>query len=286
MRRTGGETDGGTAGRLAGGGLPEAVGVLRQRLGELKPRVGIVLGSGLGGLADVVERSVVISYRDIPGMPAPTVPGHRGEFVAGTLEGVPVILQRGRLHLYEGHAPEVAVLPVRVMAGLGSEVLIVTNAAGGIRRGVAPPALMLIADHLNLTGRSPLVGPLSAGEARFPDMSAAYDPALRALAAQVASSAGITLHEGVYAGLLGPSFETPAEIRMLATLGADAVGMSTVLEVIAARARGLRVLGISTITNPAAGIAGQPLHHEEVLEAGRAVARDLETLIRGVLRRL
>jgi purine-nucleoside phosphorylase len=204
--------------------------------------------------------------------------------VGGRLEGVPVILQRGRLHLYEGHAPETAVFPVRLMAALGIEVLVVTNAAGGIRPDMRPPALMLISDHLNLTGRSPLVGPVRDGEQRFPDMSAAYDPALRARAREVARAVGVTVHEGVYAGLLGPSFETPAEIRMLATLGAHAVGMSTVLEVIAARARGVRVLGISTITNLAAGITDQPLNHEEVLEAGRAVARDLEALVRGVVR--
>jgi purine-nucleoside phosphorylase len=240
----------------------------------------------LAALADVVDRTRVVSFRDVPGMPEPTVPGHRGEFVAGLLEGVPVILQRGRLHLYEGHDPETAVRPVRLMAGLGIEVLIVTNAAGGIRPDVSPPALMLISDHLNLTGRSPLAGPVPDGEIRFPDMTAAYDPELRTSARRVATAAGIRLHEGVYAGLLGPSFETPAEIRMLGRMGADAVGMSTVLEVIAARARGLRVLGISTITNLAAGITGQPLDHAEVLAAGRAVARDLEALTRGVLREL
>lgn len=172
------------------------------------------------------------------------------------------------------------------MAGVGVRTLIVTNAAGGIRETMTPPALMLITDHLNLTGRSPLVGPVGEGEQRFPDMSAAYDPDLRALAREVARANGLTLHEGVYAGLLGPSFETPAEIRMLATLGADAVGMSTVLEVIAARARGMRVLGISTITNPAAGITDRPLDHEEVLQAGQAVARDLEALVRGVVRQI
>jgi len=175
---------------------------------------------------------------------------------------------------------------VRLMAALGIEMLVVTNAAGGIRPDMRPPALMVISDHLNLTGRSPLVGKVGDGEQRFPDMSTAYDPALRGRAREVARAAGITLHEGVYAGLLGPSFETPAEIRMLATLGAHAVGMSTVLEVIAARARGIRVLGISTITNPAAGLSDRPLDHDEVLEAGRVVARDLEVLIRGVVRRL
>lgn len=262
------------------------VAVVRERLGGVRPRVGIVLGSGLSALGEAVKKAVVVPYAGIPGMPLPTVAGHRGDFVAGTLEGVPVILQRGRLHLYEGHSAETAVFPVRVMAGLGIEVLIVTNAAGGIQTRMTPPALMLISDHLNLTGRSPLVGPVADGETRFPDMSAAYDPALRALARTVASTAGMTLHEGVYAGLLGPSFETPAEIRMLATMGADAVGMSTVLEVVAARARGVRVLGISTISNPAAGTTDRLLDHEEVLEAGRAVAKDLEVIVRGVLRGL
>jgi purine-nucleoside phosphorylase len=261
-----------------------AVAAVRERIAGREPRVGIVLGSGLAGLADVVDRPVVIPFAEVPGMPEPTVQGHRGEFVSGTLEGVPAILQRGRLHLYEGHDPATVVFPVRVMVGLGIEVLILTNAAGGIRPAMRPPALMLITDHLNLTGRSPLVGPVPDGEQRFPDMSAAYDPALRALAREAARAAGVAVHEGVYAGLLGPSFETPAEIRMLATLGADAVGMSTVLEVIAARARGLRVLGISTITNPAAGITDRHLDHEEVLEAGRAVSRDLEALVRGVVR--
>lgn len=259
---------------------------LRERLSDLQPRVGIVLGSGLGGLADAVEASVAVPYRDVPGLAEPGVPGHLGEFLAGMLEGVPVVLQRGRLHLYEGHAPDVATLPVRLMAEAGIGTLIVTNAAGGMKPAMKPPALMLITDHLNLTGRSPLAGPVLPGEQRFPDMSHAYDPALRAAARRVAAAAGITLHEGVYAGLLGPSFETPAEIRMLERLGADAVGMSTVLEVIVARARGIRVLGVSTITNLAAGLAATPLSHEEVLAAGRAVTRDLEALVRGVLRAL
>jgi len=264
----------------------EGLSALRDRLPGFRPRVGIVLGSGLAGFADAVERTAVISYRDIPSMPEPTVPGHHGEFVVGTLEQVPVILQRGRLHLYEGHSPALVALPVRLMAGLGIEVLIVTNAAGGIDRSAQPPSLMLITDQINLTGRSPLSGPVLDGEERFPDMSAAYDPVLRGLARRAGGAAGLILREGVYAGLVGPSFETPAEIRMLAGMGAHAVGMSTVLEVITARARGIRVLGISTITNQAAGISPTPLNHAEVLEAGRAVARDLETLIRGVVRAL
>lgn len=264
----------------------DAVSVLRERLGGLRPKVAIVLGSGLGGLASVVEKAVTVSYDDLPGLPAPTVEGHAGEFVAGRLEGKDVILQRGRIHLYEGHDARTVVLPVRILATLGVDVYVVTNASGGINRNFPAPALMLMSDHLNLTGRSPLVGPPAPGETRFPDMTAAYDPALRALARRVASDAGLTLHEGVYAGLLGPSFETPAEIRYLDRIGADAVGMSTVLEVIAARARGMRVLGISTITNPAAGVTDAPLDHEEVLAAGKIVAKDLETLIRGIVRRM
>jgi purine-nucleoside phosphorylase len=259
---------------------------IQGRLEGLKPRVGVVLGSGLAGLADVVDDATAIPYADVPGMPQPTVPGHRGEFVAGTLEDVPVILQRGRLHLYEGHDATMAVLPVRIMAALGVEVLIVTNAAGGIRPAMRPPALMLISDHLNLTGRSPLVGPAAEGEPRFPDMSAAYDPALRSLAREVARAAGVTLHEGVYAGLLGPSFETPAEIRMLAALGADAVGMSTVSEAICARQMGLRLAGVSCITNPAAGLSARPLDHREVIETGQKVKADFLRLLELVLPRL
>ncbi len=268
----------------AGANGHDAAAVLRRRLGTLRPEIAIVLGSGLGGLADVVEDGVAIPYRALPGVPAPTVAGHTGAFLAGRLEGRDVILQRGRLHLYEGHDPQTVAVPVRLMAAIGVPTLLVTNAAGGINPAFRPPALMLITDHLNLTGRSPLVGPVRAGETRFPDMTDAYDPALRALAHRVADAAGLTLHDGVYAGLLGPTYETPAEIRYLDRIGADAVGMSTVLEVIVARARGMRVLGISTITNPAAGTSPEPLNHEEVLAAGKAVAKDLEALVRGVVR--
>jgi purine-nucleoside phosphorylase len=268
---------------------PAAVGpldqidALRAQLDGFVPRVGIVIGSGLGGLAEAVEVRTTVAFRDL-GLPQPGVPGHRGEFVAGTLEGVPVVVQRGRLHLYEGNAAPIVARPVRLMAAAGIGALIVTNAAGGITSRIAPPALMLITDHLNLTGRSPLEGPELSGEERFPDMTQAYNPGLRAAARQVASASGTALHEGVYAGLLGPSFETPAEIRMLERLGADAVGMSTVLEVITARARGIRVLGISSITNLAAGVGHAPLSHEDVLLAGQLLTRDLKKLIRGVLR--
>jgi purine-nucleoside phosphorylase len=268
------------------GTLRAAVEVIAKRLGKLKPQVAIVLGSGLAGVADAVRDPVRILYKDIPGFPEPGAPGHKGELVAGTLENVPVLVQSGRFHLYEGHAPALAALPTRAFASLGVKTLVVTNAAGGIRRSFRPPTLMLIADHINLMFRNPLVGPVEDGEERFPDMSDPYDPALRTLARQVAKDERIPLEEGVYAALLGPSFESPAEIRMLERIGADAVGMSTVPEVIAARARGLRCLGFSSITNVAAGLSAQKLSHAEVLEAGKQVAGQLERLIRGVLKRL
>jgi len=261
----------------------DAVGL---RLDGLRPRVAIVLGSGLGSVADAVKSAIRIPQSEIPGFPAPGAPGHKGELVGGTLEGVPVLVQSGRFHLYEGHAPELAALPTRVFARLGATTLVVTNAAGGIRHTFRPPTLMLIADHINLMFKNPLVGPVADGDERFPDMSDPYDPALRRLARDVARTERIPLEEGVYAGLLGPSFETPAEIRMLQRIGADAVGMSTVPEVIAARARGVRCLGFSSITNVAAGLSLQKLSHVEVLEAGKQVAGQLEQLIRGVLRRL
>lgn len=257
--------------------------VVGKRLGTLKPRVAVVLGSGLAGVADAVDAPRRIPYREIPGFPEPGAPGHKGELVAGTLAGVPVLVQSGRFHMYEGHSAEIAALPTRVFARLAVGTLVVTNAAGGIRRTFRPPTLMLIADHINLMFRNPLVGPVAAGDLRFPDMSDPYDGALRRRAHEVAQAERIALEDGVYAGLLGPSFETAAEIRMLERLGADAVGMSTVPEVIAARARGMRCLGFSSITNVAAGLSPETLSHEEVLAAGRQVAGQLERLIRGVV---
>ncbi len=263
--------------------MTEAAAELRQRLQGLEPRVAIVLGSGLGALGDAVTAPMRVPYAELPGFPGTTVHGHTGELVAGTLEGVPVLLQSGRFHLYEGHAPETVVLPVRLFAELGIEILIVTNAAGGLRPEFRPPLLMLIADHLNLMWRNPLIGAVVNGEERFPDMSGPYDRALRELARSVAKDRKIALEEGVYAAVLGPSYETPAEIRMLQRIGADAVGMSTVPEVLAARARGMRVLGISSITNPGAGLTVQRLDHEDVLQAGRHLATELEALVRGVI---
>ena len=264
----------------------EAAEAVRRRLGDRQPTVAIVLGSGLGSVADAVQSAIRIPQSTIPGFPLPTAPGHKGELIAGTLEGVPVLVQSGRFHLYEGHPPQVAALPVRVFARLGIRTLVVTNAAGGIRPRFRPPTLMLIADHINLMFRNPLEGAVEEGEQRFPDMSDPYDRELRALARDVARQGKIALEEGVYAGLLGPSYETPAEIRMLERLGADAVGMSTVPEVIVARARGIRCLGFSSITNVAAGLSAAPLSHEEVLAAGARVAGQLGALVRGVVRRL
>jgi purine-nucleoside phosphorylase len=254
-------------------------------LDDFKPRTAIVLGSGLGSLVVAVERPKRLAYSDIPGFPVPQVAGHGGELVAGLIEGVPVLLQSGRFHLYEGHEPQTVALPVRIFADLGIRVLIVTNAAGGLRPGFRPPVLMLITDQVNLAWRNPLAGPLMAGEQRFPDMSHPFDPGLRTTAREVALEARIPLEEGVYAGLLGPQYETPAEIRMYQRLGADAVGMSTVSEVIVAGARGMRVLGFSTITNLGTGMTAAKLSHEEVLVAGKQVADQLEVLVRGVLRK-
>src|SRR5207245_520144 len=238
-------------------GVRAATDVVAKRLGKLKPRAAIVLGSGLAGVAEAVRDALRIPYKEIPGFPEPGAPGHKGELVGGTLEGVPVVVQSGRFHLYEGHAPEVAALPTRVFARLGATTLVVTNAAGGIRHTFRPPVLMLIADHINLMFKNPLVGPVAEGDERFPDMSDPYDPALRRLARDVARTERIPLEEGVYAGLLGPSFETPAEIRILQRIGADAVGMSTVPEVIAARARGIRRRAFSSLTRVAAGLPAQ-----------------------------
>ncbi|HJS47287.1 MAG TPA: purine-nucleoside phosphorylase, partial [Gemmatimonadales bacterium] len=258
---------------------------VRARLGPRRPAVGIVLGSGLGALADRVAGAVRIPYADIPGFPPPTVEGHRGELVAGTLAGMPVVVQSGRFHLYEGHDAATVALPVRVFAELGVRTLVVTSASGGVRRSFAAGTLMLIADHLNLTGRNPLVGGMLAGEPRFPDMTEPYDAGLRAIAREGAAALELRLEEGVYAGLLGPSYETAAEVRWLERIGADAVGMSIVTEVIAARARGLRCLGFTLVTNPAAGLGASPISHEEVIETASRAGGDLARLVEWVVGR-
>ena len=267
-------------------GVAAATDAVKQRLGKRKPRVAIVLGSGLGFLADEVGDPIRIPYNTIPGFPEPGVAGHKGLLVGGTLAGVSVLVQAGRFHLYEGHPAGVAGLPARVFAQLGVEILIVTNAAGGVRRTFPGGTLMLIADHINLMWRNPLIGQPQPGEQRFPIMHAPYDGELRALARTVAREMAIRLEEGVYVGLLGPSYETPAEVRMLERLGADAVGMSTVPEVLVARSRGVRCLGFSIITNPGAGITGEALSHEEVLAVSERVARQLSVLLKGILSRI
>jgi len=271
------------SGAYGAGAAHAAAAAIRARTGEFTPVAAIVLGSGLGALAQRVKDPTVIPYREIPGFPPSTVEGHAGELLAGTLAGRPVLALAGRFHMYEGHAAAVAAFPARVVHALGAPVLIVSNAAGGIGASLAAGTLMLIDDHVNFMFRSPLIGPVEPGDERFPDMSDPYDPVLRALARSVADANGIVLQSGVYAGLLGPSYETRAEVRMLAALGVDAVGMSTVPEVLVARAIGLRVLGISCITNPAAGLSETPITHPGVIETTARAAAAFETLIEGVV---
>jgi len=266
--------------------IRDSAAALRERLGGLQPSIAIVLGSGLGFFTERIEDPVRIPYREIPGFPEPTVLGHGGEVVAGRLAGKAVIAQSGRFHLYEGHDARTTALPVRAFAELGVGTVLLTNAAGGIRRTFAQGTVMLIADHINLTFRSPLIGSVLPGEERFPDMSDPYDASLRGVARAVAREKRVGLDEGVYVQLLGPSFETPAEIRMLDRLGADAVGMSTVVEVIAARARGLRCLGFSVVTNLASGISPTKLNHEEVMETAGRVTGELGSLIEGIIERM
>ena len=266
--------------------IDEAADAVRARLGGRKPQAAIVLGSGLGQFAERLTDAVRIPYGEIPHFPAPTVIGHSGELVVGSLQGRTVLVQSGRIHMYEGHPASLTALPVRVFARLGVGTVVLTNAAGGIRRGYGSGTVMLIADQINLSFRNALFGPALPGEIRFPDMSDPYDPGLRAIAREVARRRKIPLAEGVYVGLLGPSYETPAEIRMLERLGADAVGMSTVLEVIAARAAGLRCLGFSAITNPAAGVTLAKLDHLEVMEVAYRIAGELAALIEGVVAEL
>jgi purine-nucleoside phosphorylase len=245
-----------------------AAAYVAQRLGE-RPRVGLVLGSGLGGFAQELSEGVLIPYADIPEMPRPLVVGHAGNLCLGKVAGVPVACLQGRSHIYEGHTPARAVFGVRVLAELGCTAVLLTNAAGGIHASFAPGDLMLITDHLNLLGDNPLRGPNYGEGPRFPDLSQAYDARLLQAARTAARAANVTLREGVYAAMLGPSYETPAEIRMLRALGADAVGMSTVPEVIALRQAGVRVGAMSCITNLAAGISARPLDHSEVEATAR-----------------
>jgi purine-nucleoside phosphorylase len=249
---------------------------------DLVPRVGIVLGSGLGGLADALTETVAVPFAQLPGWPAASAPGHAGRLLLGKLEGVPIVCLQGRLHLYEGNSERLVVEPVLLMRRLGAQVIVLSNAAGGIRVDWPAGTLMLITDHLNLTGRSPLIGANEdALGPRFPDLTHTWSQRLNELMRRAAADKKVTLEEGVYAGLTGPTYETPAEVRMLRALGADAVGMSTVLEAIVARWAGADVVGVSLVTNPGAGITGEPLTHEEVLVA----AAEASTRFQGLIRR-
>ncbi len=252
---------------MSGMGLSMDVEVLPKAVRDYQPEWGIVLGSGLGMLVDEVDAILSLPYEEITGMPVSTVPGHAGRFVFGRLAGCRVMMAQGRVHLYEGCTAEEVTATVRFMENLGVRKLLLTNAAGTLNPGFAPGSWMMLNDHLNLTGTSPLIG-----GPNFADMSVVYSPELRVRFAAAAGAEGLALHEGVYAGLLGPQYETPAEVRMLRILGADAVGMSTVLEAIQARALGMEVAGFSCLTNWAAGLSEQPLSHSEVLETGRAAA--------------
>jgi purine-nucleoside phosphorylase len=257
---------------------------LRARLEGRAPQVLLTLGSGLGAVAEAVTDAVAVDVLDLPGTAASTVPGHTARLICGTLGGREVLVQAGRIHLYEGHSAHDVTRLVRVAARLGASTFVVTNAAGGLDQGFTPGDLMVIDDHLNLTGTSPLQGLLRGGAPRFVDMAGAYDAGLRDLAHRVAGDAGLRLQRGVYAGLVGPAYETPAEVAMLRTLGAHAVGMSTVNEVIAARDEGLRVLGFSSVTNVHG--EGVATTHDEVVEVGARAAKDLQRVLLGLLDRL
>jgi purine-nucleoside phosphorylase len=254
---------------------------------DLVPTIGIVLGSGLGHLAEELADAVAIPFDELPGWPAATAPGHAGRLMLGRMGGTPVVLLQGRLHLYEGNDPGLVVQPVLLFRRLGARYLLLTNAAGGLDPSFGPGTLMVVRDHINLTGRSPLVGPnAEAIGPRFPDLTEAWSPELRARLHDAGRAAGVELAEGIYVGLLGPNYETPAEVRMLAALGGHAVGMSTVLECIAARWAGLEVAGVSLVTNAGAGYSGVPLAHEEVLaaadEAGPRLAKVIRLFVAGL----
>ena len=257
--------------------------LIRSRM-SLGPRVAVVLGSGLGGFADELEEPVEIPYGEIPGWPVSTALGHAGMLAFGEVGGVPLAIMRGRAHLYEGFSAAEVVFGVRVLARLGVRTLVLTNACGGVREDLAPGQLVLVSDHSNLQGSSPLIGPNdeSLGP-RFVDMSDAYDSGLRAAARDAAERLGFELPEGVYAAWLGPAFETPAEIRMTRAIGGDLVGMSTVPEVLAARHMGLRCLAISCVTNMAAGVLPEPIYHEQVLAVGASAQGRLTALLRELL---
>ncbi|HSW30921.1 MAG TPA: purine-nucleoside phosphorylase [Longimicrobiales bacterium] len=265
--------------------IAKAAALLGEKL-SAAPAATLVLGSGLGHVVDAVEDPVTVPFVDLPGFPAAGVAGHAGRFVAGRLGGRYVLVQAGRYHVYEGHAEEVVAAPVRLSAALGVSTLLLTNAAGGVDPALEPGDLVLLDDHLNLMSWSPLFGPVAEGEVRFPDMTEPYDADLAALALAVAGELGIKLRRGVYAALTGPAYETAAEIRMLRTLGADVTGMSTVPEVLVARARGMRCMGLSMVTNKGTGLSAEPLSHADVIAVGRTAGQRVGALLEGVIRRL
>jgi purine-nucleoside phosphorylase len=263
-----------------------AAAVVRERLGVNAPVCAIILGSGLGDLADRIENARRLPYADIPGFHATHVVGHKGQVIAGTLGGREVLALAGRFHMYEGHAPKVSAFPVRVVHALGARTLFVSNAAGGIRRTFSAGDLMVIEDHINLQFVNPLAGPVQSTDERFPDMSAPYSPRLKGLLREAARAIGLPLQAGVYVGLLGPTYETLAEVRMLEKMGADATGMSTVAEVILANALGLEVVGVSLISNPAAGLSPEKLSHADVMRAAEAAGGKFCELVTEFVTRL
>ncbi|UOF89894.1 purine-nucleoside phosphorylase [Fodinisporobacter ferrooxydans] len=266
--------------------LSEARDFIRSKT-AVQPTIGLILGSGLGVLAEDIQEAVHIPYREIPHFPISTVEGHKGQLVIGQLCGKAVIALQGRFHYYEGYSADAIAFPVRVMKELGVQTLMVTNAAGGINEEFSVGQLMLIKDHINFSGKNPLIGPnWDTHGPRFPDMSTAYDPEYRALALQIAKELNISMSEGTYIWFSGPSYETPAEIRMSRILGADAVGMSTVPEVIVARHAGIRVIGISCVSNMAAGILEQPLSHQEVMEVTERVREQFVAFVRQFVQRV
>ena len=266
--------------------VEHAARTIRARINE-EPRVALVLGSGLGAFADDIEDAVMIPYEEIPGFARPTVEGHAGRLVLGKIEGVMVAAMQGRFHYYEGYAFEEVVFPIRTLALLGAKSLVLTNAAGGINVAFDQGALMIISDHLNLLGVNPLRGAHDKRfGARFPDMTEVYSRDYQEIAVEEAHAMGLELRRGIYAALSGPSYETPAEIRMLRILGADAVGMSTVPEAITAQQMGVKILGISCITNMAAGVIGEPINHQEVIETGEQVRETFKELLRRIIPRL
>lgn len=266
--------------------INESVVFLESKI-SLKPRIGIILGSGLGGLADLIEDPVSIQYEDIPNFPISTVEGHAGRLVFGKLQELDIVAMQGRFHFYEGYPIHDVVFPVRVMAGLGNDTLIVTNAAGGVNESFKPGDLMIINDHINYAGVNPLIGKnLDNKGPRFVDMTWAYDKELINVAKNSARELGLEVKEGVYMWFSGPTYETPAEIKLASILGADAVGMSTVPEVIVANHEGIRVLGISCITNMAAGILDQPLDHNEVVETSLKVKDQFQSFVMEIIKNI